>query len=510
MGEGIRVRRVVRVHQDVAGRQLGGVIQDGRFQLAQLLQNEGALLAAGELDRVDGRAGFDGGVVRRGEGPGEEGVQQGGLARRRTAQDVREEHVPLHPGAAFPTLPGLGQVERGRGGRAGLGGREAEVGEVGEGGGGGEEGGHAPLGEPALQGDVAGFIADGGGGEGGVEPGGREAGGGGEQGGELRGVQAAVVVFVEQEEEVDEKTIAGRREFDGGVGRDVKFGSQEAIAEAEAVGVMKLPQDDPDGLVTAPFGKDFAQQDETGLVDSTLAYRAGSILPHGLLDLIEIVRAQGFAEAFGLKIMDLAVIPIAVLIAVAQIEDALQGGDARRFQGGFFGIEQGRDGVRDGFLTQVEDLVDVEMFPGAGPDAGIDLLELGQHREHLILDDLFGGDIGRQVRLAGAQDDGNVDAQGPEVRHPEQGHALIAVVIGIEQQDDIGLADFLVQTLAILGEGRGVDDGGGDMPRRADGWGQRDLGQGGLDLGGDKHVLHQGGDEARLARPFVPTEAYAN
>lgn len=37
------------------------------------------------------------------------------------------------------------------------------------------------------------------------------------------------------------------------------------------------------------------------------------------------------------------------------------------------------------------------MLPGAGPDAGINLLELGQHGKHLILDDLLGGDIGNQV-----------------------------------------------------------------------------------------------------------------
>lgn len=228
--ERVRVRRVVGVHQDIARRQLGGVVEDGRFEFAKLLQNQRALLAAGEFDRVHGRAGFDGGMVGRGEGPGEKGVEKCGLACRRTAQDVGEEHIPLHPGRAFPALAGLGQVKRCGGGCPGIGGREAEVGEVGESRRGGEEGRHAPLGEPALEGDVAGFVADGGGGEGRIEPGWREAGGGGEEGGELGRVQAAVVVLVEEEEEVDEETVAGGREFDGGVRRDVEFGSQEAIA----------------------------------------------------------------------------------------------------------------------------------------------------------------------------------------------------------------------------------------------------------------------------------------
>jgi len=49
MREGVRVRGVVRVDQDVARRELGRVLQDGGFQLAELLEDERALLAAGEL-----------------------------------------------------------------------------------------------------------------------------------------------------------------------------------------------------------------------------------------------------------------------------------------------------------------------------------------------------------------------------------------------------------------------------------------------------------------------------
>ena len=41
----------------------------------------------------------------------------------------------------------------------------AEVGEIGEGGFGSEEGGHAPLGEPALESDIASFVTDTRGGE---------------------------------------------------------------------------------------------------------------------------------------------------------------------------------------------------------------------------------------------------------------------------------------------------------------------------------------------------------
>lgn len=110
--EGVRVRGVVGVDQDVAGRELGRVLQDGGFELAELFEDERALLAAGELDAVDCRAGLDGRVVGRGEGAGEEGVEEGGFAGAGPAEDVCEEDVALH-GGAFAAFTGFGQFEGG-------------------------------------------------------------------------------------------------------------------------------------------------------------------------------------------------------------------------------------------------------------------------------------------------------------------------------------------------------------------------------------------------------------
>lgn len=225
MRERVRIRRVIGVDQNIARRELGGVLEDGRFEFAELLQNQRALLAAREFDRVDGGPGFDGGMIRGRERPGEKGVQESGLARRRPAQDICEEHIPLHPGCTFPALAGFGQVKRRGRGCPGVGGGEAEIGEIGERRRRGEEGGHAPLGQPALESDVAGFVAYRRGGEGRIEPGRREAGGGGEEGRQLGRVQPAVIVLIEEEEEVDEEPVAGGRKFDGGVWRNVKFRS---------------------------------------------------------------------------------------------------------------------------------------------------------------------------------------------------------------------------------------------------------------------------------------------
>ena len=219
MSEAVRIRRVVGVADDIAGVELRGVFQNGGFELAQLLEDEVALSPAVQLDAVDGGAGLDGRVVRRVEGAAQEGVEEAALPAAAGAEDVAEEDVALDAGGALAAAAGLGDFHGGGGGGAAaaafLGGLEAEVGEVLEGCAGFDEGRHAPLGEPALQGDVAGFVADGGGGEGGVEPGGGEAGRWGEEGGELGGAEAAVVVAIGEEEEVGEEAVACWRKLGG-------------------------------------------------------------------------------------------------------------------------------------------------------------------------------------------------------------------------------------------------------------------------------------------------------
>ena len=99
------------------------------------------------------------------------------------------------------------------------------MGEVGEGGTWEEEGGQGPLSEPTLEGYVPGVVADGGGGEGGgFGPGFWEAGGGGEEGGEFAWGEAAIVVGVMEEKEIDKEAVAGGGELDGRGGGDVEFG----------------------------------------------------------------------------------------------------------------------------------------------------------------------------------------------------------------------------------------------------------------------------------------------
>ena len=91
----------------------------------------------------------------------------------------------------------------------------AEVGEIGEGGFGREEGGHAPLGQPALESDVASFVADAGRGEvgRGVGPCRGQAWSRREERSEFRRGEASVVILVKEKEEVDEEVVAGRGEL---------------------------------------------------------------------------------------------------------------------------------------------------------------------------------------------------------------------------------------------------------------------------------------------------------
>ena len=59
VGERVRIGRVVRVHQNVCGGELGAVLENGGLEFAELFENEGALLAAGQFHAVDGCSGLD-------------------------------------------------------------------------------------------------------------------------------------------------------------------------------------------------------------------------------------------------------------------------------------------------------------------------------------------------------------------------------------------------------------------------------------------------------------------
>lgn len=317
MCKAVGIRRVVGKADDVAAGQLGLVLQDGGLALAQLLEDEVALLAAAQLDAVDGRARPDGRVVGRIEGPVEEGVEDGALAAAAGAQHVAQHHVALDARLAPLPAPRLGDLER-HGRAALLVALEAQVGQVLERGLGVLEGGHAPLRQPALQRDVPGLAPHRRAREAELAPRGRQAGRGRKQGRQLALVQAAVVVFVEQEEQIDEEAVADRRQLRTGVRRHLELGVQERVLEAERVGVVEGAQDRPDGLVAALLGKDLVEQDKTPAVDAGLGARAGRRLADERLDFVQIVLRKLLVEALHLEVLDLLVVQEAVLVSVAQ------------------------------------------------------------------------------------------------------------------------------------------------------------------------------------------------
>ena len=230
MRKTVWVARIIRVAHGITHIQLGGILENRGFQFPKLLEYKIALFPALHFHAVDGSARLDGGVVRGVEGFVEEGVKDRGLSTAGGANDIAVHDAALDFRLSPRAPPGLGDFQRGGdvGFIAGAG-LEAEVREVLERCFWLLEGGHAPLREPALKANVAGFAADGAGGERGVDPARRQARGGSKQRCELLLVQAAVVVFVKEEEEVDEEAVADGGELGGRVFGDFKTRVEEGV-----------------------------------------------------------------------------------------------------------------------------------------------------------------------------------------------------------------------------------------------------------------------------------------
>lgn len=170
--------------------------------------------------------------------------------------------------------------------------------------------------------------------EGGVEPGGGKAGGGCEEGREFGGVEAAVIVGIGEEEEIDKETVAGRGELGGGVRGNFEFRVEEGVAEGKGVGVVEGTEDDPDGFVAALFGEELVEEDEAGLADTCFGYRVGGVFADSFFDVLKVVLCEGFAEAFDLEILHFFVTQVAIMISIGKVEYPLQRCDTSRLQVG--------------------------------------------------------------------------------------------------------------------------------------------------------------------------------
>ena len=199
--------------------------------------------------------------------------------------------------------------------------------------------------------------------------------------------------------------------------------------ERETIGVVECTEDDPDGFMTALFGKHLVQGNESFATYSLGRHYCRGVSGYCLLDIFEIFGSEGLAETIDLEFVDLVIIQIAVLVFVTQIKYALQRGYTCWFEAGFLRVIEGRYGVCDSLLTKKENFIYVMMLPRARSNARINLLELGHHRKHLIFDHLFCIDIGAEIRLVCTQDHRHIDPQRSEMRHPEQSHSFIAVVV---------------------------------------------------------------------------------
>lgn len=67
-------------------------------------------------------------------------------------------------------------------------------------------------------------------------------------------------------------------------------------------------------------------------------------------------------------------------------------------------------------------------------------------------------------------------------------------MIGVDQEDDVGLSNFLAQGGSVLWAGGCIDDGGGNIFGCSGRRGNGDLGKDGLYLVGDEDALDQRGN----------------
>ena len=75
---------------------------------------------------------------------------------------------------------------------------------------------------------------------------------------------------------------------------------------------------------------------------------------------------------------------------------------------------------------------------------------------------------------------------------PEKGDSFIAVVIGVQEEDDIAFPQFSVETGSLLGQRRCVDDGCRDIFGCADSWRDGNLRQRRLNLIRYEGIFDQG------------------
>ena len=79
-------------------------------------------------------------------------------------------------------------------------------------------------------------------------------------------------------------------------------------------------------------------------------------------------------------------------------------------------------------------------------------------------------------------------------------------MVRVYQQYDVRFAQLLTQSMSFVGQGGGVDDGGGDIVGRSERRRQRYLWKHRLDFGGDEDILDERGDDGALADSLVTAD----
>jgi len=171
---------------------------------------------------------------------------------------------------------------------------------------------------------------------------------------------------------------------------------------------------------------------------------------------------ERFIETFLLEGVDFLRGEDRILIFVAEEEDSLEGGDDgwleilflkveewglssdtskdREQKEAGYGWEEGGgsyDGMGDSALTEVKNLVDVNLGLCTASNTTFDLFKFLHDRNHFLRQRTFHLPFRNQITLIRYEDNGQINTHRSEKGKPEKGYAGGSVGIGIDETDNI-------------------------------------------------------------------------
>ena len=83
-------------------------------------------------------------------------------------------------------------------------------------------------------------------------------------------------------------------------------------------------------------------------------------------------------------------------------------------------------------------------------------------------------------------------------------------MVGVYEEDNVRLSDFFSQSVSLLRQCRGIDNGRSNIFWSPNAGWYRNLRKDGLNLVGYEDIFDEGSDQARFSGGFIPTDNYPN